>query len=306
MGTKGELSRLRELRQWIRRQSMRTKIILGVVAALISLVCLRVFVRDRNHFFVASEAIHTTGIFVLIYKLTTKKSCSGLSLKSQELTAIFLTARLICSVTIEADIHTILDSMTLISTLWVIYTMRFKLKSTYIKELDTMPLYYVILPCAIISAIIHPGSLYPLVSRIMWSFCTCLEAVSVLPQLRYMQNAKVHILAHYKLLFTIFVIFKDINEFFLVSLIENGLVSNMVEPFTAHYVFALGIARFLACAHWIFQIYDTRGLYLFLVGKGHFWILLMILGEIVQTFILADFCYYYLKRLVAISITLFS
>lgn len=58
---------------------MRMKIILGVVAALISLVCLRLFVRERNHFFVASEAIHTAGIFVLIYKLTTKKSCSGMS-----------------------------------------------------------------------------------------------------------------------------------------------------------------------------------------------------------------------------------
>lgn len=28
----------------------------------------------------------------------------------------------------------------------------------------------------------------------------------------------------------------------------------MVEPFTAHYVFALGVARFLGCAHWIIQV----------------------------------------------------
>lgn len=28
----------------------------------------------------------------------------------------------------------------------------------------------------------------------------------------------------------------------------------MIEPFTAHYVFALGVARFLACAHWIIQV----------------------------------------------------
>ena len=28
----------------------------------------------------------------------------------------------------------------------------------------------------------------------------------------------------------------------------------MVEPFTAHYVFALGISRFLSCAHWILQV----------------------------------------------------
>ncbi|GMY28265.1 ER lumen protein-retaining receptor erd-2.2-like isoform X2 [Fagus crenata] len=45
---------------------------------------------------------------------------------------------------------------------------------------------------------------------------TC-AAVSVLPQLWVMQNTKI------------------------------------VEPFTAHYVFALGVARFLSCAHWVLQ-----------------------------------------------------
>ena len=28
----------------------------------------------------------------------------------------------------------------------------------------------------------------------------------------------------------------------------------IVEPFTAHYVFALGVARFLSCAHWVLQV----------------------------------------------------
>ncbi|KAL8114742.1 hypothetical protein AgCh_021561 [Apium graveolens] len=30
--------------------------------------------------------------------------------------------------------------------------------------------------------------------------------------------------------------------------------TKIVEPFTAHYVFALGVARFLSCAHWVLQI----------------------------------------------------
>lgn len=68
----------------------------------------------------------------------------GLSLKTQELTAIFLLARLGCSFSIEKDIHTALDFATLASTLWVIYMIRFKLKFTYIVELDNLPLYYVV------------------------------------------------------------------------------------------------------------------------------------------------------------------
>ncbi|XP_074267606.1 uncharacterized protein LOC141591040 [Silene latifolia] len=261
----GSPTPIKKLSQWIQRRSLKMKIILGAVIALCCLVALRYIVKDYDHFFVASESIHALGIFVLILKLTTgsKRSCSGLSLKTQELTAIFLSARLVCSFMMENDIHTVLDSVTLLFTLWVIYMIRFKLKSTYIKELDTMPLYYVVVPCAVLAMVVHPRAMSSFVARVLWSFCLCVEALSVLPQLRYMRNAK------------------------------------MVETFTAHYVFALGVARFLGCAHWIFQIYESRGAYLFMAGRGHFWILLMLVAEAVQTFILVDFCYYYVKSVMA-------
>ena len=48
----------------------------------------------------------------------------------------------------------------------------------------------------------------------MWAAAVYLEAVSVYPQLRMMQRGRV------------------------------------VERFTAHYVFALGLSRFFNCAHW--------------------------------------------------------
>lgn len=69
---------------------------------------------------------------------------SGLSLKSQELTAIFLAVRLVCSFMLEGDIHTLLDFATLIFTAWVVFMIRYKLKSTYIKELDNFPIYYMV------------------------------------------------------------------------------------------------------------------------------------------------------------------
>ena len=72
---------------------------------------------------------------------------SGISLKSQELTAIFLAARLYCSFVMEYDIHTILDLATLATTLWVIYMIRFKLKSSYMADKDNFALYYVVRFC---------------------------------------------------------------------------------------------------------------------------------------------------------------
>ncbi|KAL1060854.1 hypothetical protein V6Z11_1Z064500 [Gossypium hirsutum] len=64
-----------------------------------------------------------------------------------------------------------------------------------------------VVPCAVLALCIHPTTSHNLLNRISWAFCAYLEAVSVLPQLRVMQNTKI------------------------------------VEPFIAHYVFALGVAR---------------------------------------------------------------
>jgi len=153
----------------------------------------------------------------------------------------------------------VLDFATLVSTAWVIYMMRFKLKSTYIAELDNLRIYYMVVPAAVMALLIHPYTHHSHINRILWAFCTYLESVSVMPQLRLMQNAK------------------------------------MVEPFTAHYVFALGVARFLGCAYWIIKVYDSAGSYLFMLGSGYLWVPMVVLSEIVQTFILADFCYYYIK-----------
>ena len=62
---------------WVRKQSMKVKTFLGVASALSSLLALKFLVKDRKHFFVASEVIHVFGIMVLIYKLATQKTCSG-------------------------------------------------------------------------------------------------------------------------------------------------------------------------------------------------------------------------------------
>lgn len=246
---------------WVRKQSVKVKIFLGVFLALCALVALKFTIKDHNSFFISSEAVHLAGILVLFYKLLTQKTCSGLSLKMQELTALFLTVRLICSFLMEQDIHTVLDFISLLSTLLIIYWIRFKLKSSYIKELDTLKLLFLVVPAAILAVLVNPRTRHAKLSNILWAFCVYLEAVSVLPQVRFMQNAKI------------------------------------VETFTGYYVFALGVSRFLALAHWIIQIYETRGAYLFLIGSGYFWFLAAFLSEMVQSFILADFCYYYAKSI---------
>lgn len=44
----------------------------------------------------------------------------------------------------EYDIHTLLDLATLATTLWVIYMIRFRLKSSYMEDKDNFAIYYVV------------------------------------------------------------------------------------------------------------------------------------------------------------------
>ncbi|KAJ7966863.1 ER lumen protein retaining receptor family protein [Quillaja saponaria] len=257
---KGPKRPIQSVSTWVRRQPPKIKAFLALVSGMAALVFLRMVVHDHDNLFVSSEGVHALGISVLIYKLTKEKTCAGISLKSQELTAMFLAVRLYCSFVMEFDIHTLLDSAALATTLWVIYMIRFQLKSSYMDDKDNFAIYYVVIPCAVLSLVIHPTTNHHIVNRILWALCVYLEAVSVLPQLWVMQNIKI------------------------------------VEPFTAHYVFALGVARFLNCAHWVLQVLDTRGRLLTALGYG-LWPSMVLLSEIVQTLILADFCYYYVKSI---------
>lgn len=44
----------------------------------------------------------------------------------------------------EYDIHTLLDLATLATTLWVIYMIRFNLRSSYMEDKDNFAIYYVV------------------------------------------------------------------------------------------------------------------------------------------------------------------
>ncbi|GJU21754.1 putative ER lumen protein-retaining receptor [Tanacetum coccineum] len=223
---------------WVRMQPLKMKMLFVIILMISSLAFLRGFVKNYNKLFVVSESVHAIGIFALVYKLNTLKTCSGLSLQTQELTAIVMAVRTLCSFEIGHNIHTFLDITALVSTAWLV-------------------------PCAIMAVLVHPNSSFPLYTKLMWAFSVYLEAIAVVPQLRMMQRTQ------------------------------------MIEPFTALYVFALGVSRFFGAAYWILRVYESTETYLFLLGRGYFWVPMVLVSETIQTFILADFCYYYLKSIVS-------
>lgn len=108
-----------------------------------------------------------------------------------------------------------------------------------------------VLSSIVIAVFVHPISSRLGFNSILWAFCMYLESISVLPQLRVMQNAKVQ----KKKFFIGSSLFLKLS--FEDKLLLSSLLLQMVEPFTAHYVFALGVARFLGCAHWILRVWGV-------------------------------------------------
>lgn len=81
----------------------------------------------------------------------------------------------------EYDIHTILDGLSLVATLWVIYEMRFILKNTYQADQDTVQTYYVVsLCCTALEYGMHPKLLLGMILPFMHALSSLTGAQRVL------------------------------------------------------------------------------------------------------------------------------
>ncbi|CAF0923841.1 unnamed protein product [Didymodactylos carnosus] len=134
----------------------------------------------------------------------------------------------------------------LVSTYFTLYLIYRKFKLSYDRNHDTFRIEFLILPAAVLSLIWnHEFSFL----EILWTFSIYLESVAVLPQL------------------------------FMVS--KTG----EAETITSHYLFALGIYRFLYILNWAYRYY-TEGFI--------DWI--SILSGCVQTILYCDFFYLYITK----------
>lgn len=91
-----------------------------------------------------------------------------------------------------------------------------------------------VVPCAVLALFIHPSTSHHLLNRIFWAFCVYLEAVSVLPQLRVMQNTKVHLFEFklfYEPFFFVFVLF-HMNRY--TAFLYNLLIPVLSDCWTIH------------------------------------------------------------------------
>lgn len=165
---------------------------------------------------------HLLSILVLLLKIYATKSCSGISLKTQELYAIVFLARYVDLFTDFISVYnTVMKLVFIGSTLAIVWCMRFHgvVKRSYDRELDTFRHYYLVGACFIWALLLHEKFTF---QEILWAFSIYLEAVAIIPQ--------------------------------LVLLQRSGNVDNL----TGQYVFFLGAYRAFYILNWIYRYFTEQ------------------------------------------------
>ncbi|XP_059460536.1 uncharacterized protein LOC132189769 [Corylus avellana] len=218
------------------------------------------------------DVIHMIGAIFLGATLTQKDTCAGLSLKSLHLTALHLAVKLSYAGLVKSELRpldvnsllgTVVAIYSILGTLVAIYMVGFKYKSSYVDKQHNFKLLYLLIPCALLSLLIHPMTPENSWSGITVAFCCYLNSISMLPQLQVIRKRE------------------------------------SVDPVTAQYICWLGFSRIVYVENWIIEILLTRGQSVIFLGYAFvgydniWWTIMGVLSEIVNGFILADFCYYY-------------
>ncbi|CAN4105652.1 unnamed protein product [Withania somnifera] len=170
-----------------------------------------------NIFRLAGDMTHLISVLVLLLKIYATKSCSGISLKTQELYAIVFLARYLDLFTDFISLYnTVMKLVFIGSSLAIVWCMRYHrvVRRSYDRELDTFRYWILVVACAVLALVLH--EMFNL-QEVFWAFSIYLEAVAILPQ--------------------------------LVLLQRSGNVDNL----TGQYVFFLGAYRAFYILNWIYR-----------------------------------------------------
>ena len=177
-----------------------------------------------NIFQLIADLLHLTSILSLLYMMYRSKNCHGVSLKTQCLfLAVFCTRYLDLLVYYVSFYNESMKILFISATGATVYLMTTKLKHSYDKALDVMPVHYLVAPCFVLALFWNENyshnyfSLHS-IRLILWAFSQFLEAVAILPQLMMISK-------------------------------PGGNIKNL----TYLYIFCMGLYRGLYILNWIYK-----------------------------------------------------
>jgi len=171
-----------------------------------------------NLFRLIGDLAHLASVFILLHKITTTRSCRGLSFKTQALyVAVFVTRYLDLVYRWVSLYNFIMKIFFIGSSCYVLYLMNFQYRPTHDPAIDTFRWEFLLGPCLLLSLIFNYHFTF---TEILWSFSIFLESVAILPQLFMLQR------------------------------------TGEAETITTHYLAALGAYRAFYIPNWIYRYYS--------------------------------------------------
>ncbi|KAH9728797.1 ER lumen protein-retaining receptor B [Citrus sinensis] len=143
-----------------------------------------------NIFRLAGDMTHLASVLVLLLKIHTIKSCSGVSLKTQELYALVFATRYLDIFTDFVSLYnTVMKLIFLGSSFSIVWYMRHHsiVRRSHNKDQDTFHRFFLVLPCLLLALLINENFTF---KEVMWTFSLYLEAVAILPQLVLLQRTR--------------------------------------------------------------------------------------------------------------------
>ncbi|KAH9621515.1 hypothetical protein KSS87_002322 [Heliosperma pusillum] len=142
-----------------------------------------------NIFRLAGDLTHLISILVLLLKIYATKSCSGISLKTQELFAlVFLTRYLDLFTDYISLYNSVMKIVFIVSSLAIVWCMRMHpvIRRSYDRAQDTFRHFFLVLGCFVLALLVHEKFTF---QEVFWAFSIYLEAVAILPQLVLLQRS---------------------------------------------------------------------------------------------------------------------
>ncbi|QIX01515.1 hypothetical protein AMS68_007032 [Peltaster fructicola] len=177
-----------------------------------------------NIFRILGDLSHVASLFILIAKMRSSSSASGISFKSQFLYTLVYVTRyldLLWTDPTRSLWNTTLKIVFISTQCYVVYLMLNDYKPTHDPNQDTFRVEYLLAGAAVLGILFPPKWTYS-PFEMLWAFSIWLESVAILPQLFMLQR------------------------------------TGSAETITTHYIFALGLYRALYIPNWIWR-YFTEG-----------------------------------------------
>jgi len=255
----------------------RTNIIIYTTFAILLLFVYH-FLSDGDFSFLMTlgSVFRALAFIILVYKIQSQRSASGVSLKTLILYSLVFFFRLISILIYDGYLpydrsgdwfYQFVEVSALGVIGYLIYLIMVPFNSSYNPKLDTfgankyfpggLGVLLVIIPAFIIALVWHPNLNSNFITDTSWAFANYLEAVAVLPQLVMFQK-------------------------------KGG----EIEAFTSHWVFTIGTARVLHLAFWLSSYHELNNDSGTLSRYPGFFV---VFSQLVHLGLMLDFFYFYIK-----------